>query len=304
MPSARTPWTLTRLSVTGITAGAMAWSAWMVGGLSPTGDVSPGRVVSPIEARQREILNDNLGRSGDPGLQRRYHALSVEHFGGRLPDLPVLWEPRLAEVGALARQAFTLEGMFGHVGTRAAILLHPNLAGDEAALARALAHEVVHAYLYAIGQPSATHGPAFRAELQRLATAGAFTGIHADEATRSSLRAWLDDEAKRLDADSLDVRREGEAIETERRALEQAIVEINARAARGLPGPTREEVETLDARREAYTQRIEAANVWAERGRRDLAEFNRQVERYNLMLVYPDGLDEDQIVQPRVASGN
>lgn len=290
-------WSLSRVLVATIAGVAALWSVWTIAGPAPV-DVARGEVLSPIEARQREILRDNIGRPGDPALMHRYQALDQNHFGGRLPELPVMWEPRLAEVGALAARSFTLEGMFGHVGGKAAILLHPNLANDEPALARALAHEAVHAFLHGVGEESTRHGPSFRAELGRLAAEGAFTGIVADEATRSSLRAWLDEEAARLDRDAADVREEGGAIERERADLERAIEDINSRSG---PPPTREAVDALNARREAYNRRVEAANERTVRGRAALAEFNRQVERYNLMLVYPDGIDEEDLVKPRPA---
>jgi hypothetical protein len=289
-------WSFSRVAVATLAVVALAWSVWTIA--SPVReDVSANHVLSPIEARQREILKDNLDRPGDPDLVRRYQTLNTTHFAGRLPNIPVLWEPRLAEVGQMAARAFTLEGMFGHIGDKSAILLHPNLALDHAALMRALSHEMVHAYLYSIGDPSTSHGPAFRTELQRLASEGAFTGIVADDAVRTSLRAWLDEEASRLDADANEVRREGEEIERERAELERAFAEINARSSGG--PPTREEVDRLNARRDAYNRRVEDANLRTERGRAALAEFNKQVERYNLMLVYPDGIDEEDLVKPR-----
>jgi hypothetical protein len=287
-----------RVVVALATLAALAWSVWTIAG-PLTEDLRSGAVVSPIEAKQREILSDNLDKPGDPVLVRRYVEINARHFNGRLPLLPVIWEPRLAEVGALAKHTFTLEGMFGHIGGKAAILLHPNLQRDPAALDRALAHEMVHAHLFSTGQPSSNHGPAFRGELERLAHEGAFTGILADAATRANLRAWLDTEAARLDADGAEVRLEGEAIERERGEIEQAFAEINSRGPTGGPAPTREEVDALNARRDAYNRRVEQANVRAQLGRKALAEFNRQVERYNLMLVYPDGVDEEELFKPR-----
>jgi hypothetical protein len=279
---------------------AVAWSVWSLAG-PVDGDLAPGRVASPIEARQREILKDALGRPTDPGLVRKFRELNAGHFAGKLPDIPVLWEPRLAEVGAMAGQAFSLEGMFGHIGDRSAILLHPNLAGDDAALARALSHEMVHAYLHSIGDPSTSHGPRFQTELKRLAAEGAFAGIVADDVERQNLRAWLDDEAARLDADSAAVRRESEDLERERIDLERAFADMNARATpgEGRRPPTREEVDALNDRRDAYNQRAQSAAARAERGRADLARFNQEVERYNLMLVYPDGIDEADLMKPR-----
>lgn len=301
MSSRVNQWSLPRVAAVVVVPTALAYGAWSMSGSRPADDLAGNSVMSPIEARQREILEDTLDLPEDPALGRRYRELSTKHYGGRLPALRVLWEPRLAEVGALARQAFSLEGMFGHVGQKAAILLNPKLQHDEAALARALAHEVVHAYLYSTGHASTSHGAEFQAELERLAAEGAFTGIHANGATRSSLRAWLDDEARRLEVDGAEVRREGEAIEQERAALEAAFADINDRGRRGQAAPTRDEVDSLNARRDSYNRRVEAANARAERGRADLAEFNRQVERYNLMLVYPDGIDEEESFSPSLS---
>jgi hypothetical protein len=40
-------------------------------------------------------------------------------------------------------------------------------------------------------------------------------------------------------------------------------------------------------------------NARVERGREALAHFNREVARYNLMAVYPDGIDEESRVSPK-----
>ena len=55
----------------------------------------------------------------------------------------------------------------------------------------------------------------------------------------------------------------------------------------------------LDQRRDEHNRRVEALNARTERGRAALLEFNRQVSRYNLMLVFPDGVDEEQLFAPR-----
>ena len=298
----RPSWSATRVSVAVLFVVAVAWGAWNVVG-APVVDTAPDVTLSAAEARQRELLHDNLDQPGDPQLIRRYRDINTRHFSGRLPDMPVIWEPRLAEVGALAANAFTLEGMFGHSGDDAAILLHPNLAADEEALARALAPEMVHAFLYAIGDLSTDHGPAFSKELRRLSTEGAFTGIVADEAERTRLRAWLDAEAQRLDEDSAAVRQEWQSIADERAALEQAFAEMSARtraaAQSAQPAPDAGAGVALDQRRDEHNRRVEALNARTERGRAALLEFNRQVSRYNLMLVFPDGVDEEQLFAPR-----
>ena len=251
--------------------------------------------VSPIEARQREILQDAANRPGDPALGRLFQDLNVKHFATKLPAIPVGWDPALADVGALAAQAFTLEGMFGVVRGQPLILLHPHLANDPAGLARALSHEMVHAYLHVLGEDSTTHGPRFQTELKRLSTEGAFTGIVADDAERETLKAWIDTEGARLSTDADIQRREAVDLERERLELEGAVTAINARVSSGGVPPDRAAVEALKARHAAYNRRAREANSRADRHRSDVAELNRQIERYNLMLVYPDGIEHELV---------
>jgi SprT-like family len=284
---------------------SLGWVLWRA--LETTAaDAAPAPALSAADRRQQELLRDDLAKPSDPELLALYRTINQRHFAGRLPDMPVQWEPRLMDVGALASQRFTLEGMFGHMGDRAAILLNASLRSDPAALRRALCHEMVHAYLYEIGDTSTDHGPAFQTELKRLSAEGAFEGIVATDADREAQRAWLDREAVRLDADSEAVRREGEDIERERVGLEEAMADMNARigaaAARGERFSDTAAVETLNARRDAYNRRVEETNRRTEEGRAALAEFNRQVERYNLMLSYPDGVEEDGLRTPKPAT--
>jgi hypothetical protein len=211
--------------------------------------------------------------------------------------MPVLYQRRLEEVGALADRAFTLKGMFGRAGKRMAILLHPDLRSDPRELERALCHEMVHAWLFTTGDTRSDHGPAFQLVLKRLADEGAFAGVVASEEDRVRLRAWLDAESSRLDAERHSMDLIGGEIERERSEIERAFVDLNARAATA----TAEEVEALNARRNAYNDRALDANARVARDRDDVAAFNRQVERYNLMITYPDGLDATAVVKPKPA---
>jgi len=290
--------------VAAMTVASVAWCLWSVvaSWRARAADATP---VNPVDARQHEILEQDIDRPGDPLLMAAYQQINVAHFGGSLPALSVQWEPRLAEVGALAAETFTLEGMFGHIGRRAAILLNPDLQGHDAALTRALCHEMVHAYLYSTGDTTTNHGPAFQAVLRRLADEGAFEGIVATDAERAELKAWLDAESARLDAERADMDREAAEIARERADVEAALADLNARMAAasgsGGAGPDRGDIDEIGARRDAYNQRASEANARAERDQAALAEFNRQVARYNLMLSYPDGRDEDGFVKPKPA---
>jgi hypothetical protein len=232
---------------------------------------------TPEQRRQLEILRDDIDKRTDDALSRQVAEISAKYLDGALPETPVIWEPRLAEVGALGAEKFTLEGMFGHIGQRSMILLNPDLRPDARAIERALCHEIVHAYLFSRGEDSAGHGSSFQTLLRRMAEGGAFEGIVADAADRTSLRLWLDAESARLADESAALERLHSELETERRALEQPGRVTDATSASALEG---------------YTNRVEAANGRVERYNDARATFDREVHRYNLMLVYPDGRDE------------
>jgi hypothetical protein len=286
------------LALAGLGA-ALVWGAWALTRAYER-PVPPGRepaaAIGPAEARQELILKANAGKPGDPGLMERYAAINARHFGGVLSEIVVRWEPALADVGPLSGQDFSLQGMFGRTGSQSIILLNPSLRDDARAIDRALCHEIVHAYLFATGDRSTSHGPPFQAQLQRLAAEGAFEGIAADAGERARLRAWLDAESARIDEE----RRAMDALEIEIRQtgadLDRDIAAFNARAERPAA-----EAEVLEGRRTAFNQRVLEANDRLQRDRDDLAQFNREVNRYNLMMAYPDGLDEASLVPVKPA---
>src|SRR5581483_10533395 len=119
----------------------------------------------------------------------------------------------------LAARTFTLEGMFGHVDGRMAILLNPALEHDPAARARALCHEMVHVRLFTRGDSSTRHGPAFKVELQRLSAEGAFEGVAASDREKADLRAWLDAESARLAEEKSAIEKAAADRSTDRAAL-------------------------------------------------------------------------------------
>jgi hypothetical protein len=296
---ATTPPSVVRVGVAVLLVTCLGWAAanvWRNESVVPA-VADAGGPLSAADRRQREILEQAIDHAPDPALVRVYDEINARHFNGRLPAIPVVWEPRLAEVGPLAAQAFTLEGMFGHIGDRAVILLTPGLARDPAALRRALSHEMVHAWLHTQGDISTGHGPAFQATLKRLSDEGAFAGLVADPEERESLRAWLQAESMRLDTMSDEARREREALALEAHAIELSLTDINARRRSGL-AVDEPVIAAWTARRDVYNRRVDQMRARAERARADAAAFNAQVERYHLMVSYPDGLDQ----QPRFAN--
>ena len=196
--------------------------------------------LSPADRLRHELLDRALERPGDTDVQTLYQAFNAKHFGNDLPPIPVQWEPRLADVDRLEAGAATMKGMFGTKGDRAAILLSPSVENDPAALHRALAHEMVHAYMFRMGEDTAGHGPSFQAVLRRLAMEGAFEGLPSSPEERAALRTWIDREKARLASEDA--------------ALRHALDELR--------------LEHLRAARE---------------------RLNEEIDRYNLMIVYPDG---------------
>lgn len=260
---------------------ALTWGAWSTFGVE---DPPAPPLASPVEALQQDILRGAIDQPGDPALGAIYQALNARHFAAALPAMPVRWEPRLREVTLLVSRSFTLEGMFGHVGGKTAILLHPELKDDRAELDRTLSHEMVHAYLSVTGDMGTKHGPAFQAVLKRLSDEGAFEGAVATDEERRQLRAWLDAESARLVADR-------DAMARRSRELDQERAEL-ARALGAAASLDRASADALNARQASYNSNAMSANDEIGRHQNALAFLNREIERYNLMLKYPDGLDE------------
>lgn len=277
---------------------ALAGAAW---NMSPAWrgagqQVTNAAATASAEALQKDILREALNRAADPALAKRFAEINTKHFFNSLPAMPVIWEPRLADVGALAGRTFTLLGMFGQSGDREIILLHPDLRNDAGGLDRALCHEMIHAYLFSVGDKTMDHGQAFRSVLHRLLNEGAFVSLEASPEERATLRAWLDTEAARLAAERKSLDALASEIDKERTDVQEDVDAFNARAsaarAAGRGDPSPEEVAAVNAQRDAHNNRAAAMNRRGLEFRIAQDEYNVQAARYNLMATYPDGLDE------------
>jgi hypothetical protein len=275
-------------------------------GREPLSTIRPAVVLpsslSPIDLKEQEILKRDAGMIGDADLVGKYAAMNAKYFASTLPTLPVLWEPALDDVGPLMAEGFSLEGFTdGHV-----ILLNPRFKSDPRQLDRVLCHEMVHAYLFSIGDAANTaHGPAFQQTLRRLSEEGAFDGIPATRDEKEQLRSAIDREASRLDGERQAVGDESAAIEQERPGVREAINDVNARvekANREQAGwPSAAEHDTVKRRSDAFNQRVIEYNARVKRLNDDIAAFNVESNRYNLMMAYPDGLDEETHVEHQSA---
>ncbi|HXT28980.1 MAG TPA: SprT-like domain-containing protein, partial [Vicinamibacterales bacterium] len=140
------------------------------------------------------------------------------------------------------------------------IILNPDIRANPQELQRALCHEMVHV---AVWTQDRGHGPVFQRFLRDLADQGAFEGVVASDEEKLALRSTLDGRAAAL-------RSEAEALRTARADVDAA------------PGSLRTD------RTVAYNRRVEEYNA-------SVADFNQLAARYNLMIVYPDGLDRERV---------
>jgi hypothetical protein len=247
------------------------------------------------EVKTAELLRLNADLQPDPALASEYGRMNVQYFEGRLPVIPVRWEPRLAEVGPLIAQDFQLEG----VTNGRLILLLPTLQEDDQRLKRVLAHEMVHVALR--DQPEVEHGPAFQDLLRDLSARGAFTGIVASDEEKRELRRALDAREKEVAAEEAELLRVRAQFEADAAAHAKLVDDLNARTAaanaRQSGWPLESERTAANATLAELQDRSWAFNGRVRRHNDAISEFNRQVEQYNLMISYPDGLDRERLAR-------
>ena len=216
----------------------------------------PPPAVSRDNSGTEALLRANASLEPDPDLVARYRDIDARYFGRALPAASLRWEPRLAEVGPTIAENFRLEGATdGHL-----IILNPDIRANPQELQRALCHEMVHV---AVWTQDRGHGPVFQRFLRDLADQGAFEGVVASDEEKLAVRSTLDARAAAL-------RSEAETLRTARGEVDAA------------PGSLRTD------RTVAYNRRVEEYNA-------SVAAFNQLAARYNLMIVYPDGLDRERV---------
>jgi hypothetical protein len=266
----------------------------------------PGPPASAGEALEGDLIQADANQKGDSTLGKEYQEINEGHFGGKLPAIPVLWEPRLKIIGPQIAEGFNEKGLWGHYGSATIILLNPDIRGNPAEVRRTLCHEMVHEYLFTIGDSGPKHGPVFQNELQRLLTEGAFEAISASADERADLRSRLLAEAKRLDWEKSDLDATVESVTREGSQLNQQISELNERVSnankQGSGWPSQEEMSAAQTRREDFKRRVTDLDFRVQQHNTYVAAFNQQVSRYNLMVSYPDGLDEESAIPSKPAA--
>ena len=253
------------------------------------GTGTPARRESP--SPQHAMLEASRDKFEDPDLGALFDELNAQHFSGQLPDAKVLWDDELhrLDVGEYRQNGMT-DGKI--------ILLNAALRDDDAEVRRTLCHEMVHVKLLAAGNRSTAHEALFQTELRRIFDQGCFEAIWATPEERASLEQWINDERTRLDTVRIDVEAQGAAVKLESERVGRAIAELNQRIERanaaGAGWPSSEETEAAERQKAALNDNILGYNNAVAASERDLARFNEAVQRYNLMLAYPDGLAEDR----------
>jgi len=263
-----------------------------VGGLVYVLSRTPVTTAPPqLQSMEQVILDAAQHKPEDSGLGLLFEQLNARHFSGRLPDTKVLWE---SDLDRLDVGDYRLNGMTD--GKR--ILLKAALKDDDASIRRTLCHEMVHVKFIAAGNGLTTHDSLFQSELRRIFNGGCFHAIWASPEEKASLKQWIESERARLDAGRLQVSAQGAAVKLAADGIERTFTELNERIrianAAGSGWPRRDEIETAERQRTDSNNSIVAYNAALAGIERDQAQFNDVVHRYNLMLVYPDGLAEDR----------
>ena len=240
---------------------------------------------------QRALLEALRTKPEDPDLGRLFNELNARHFAARLPDVKAMWS---AELDALDEGEYRLNGMTdGKI-----ILVKAAFKDDDADVRRTLCHEMVHVKLIAGGQTSTAHDSVFQRELRRIFDEGCFQAIWATEEEKASLQQWIAAERPRLDAVVAAAAADLAAIQQEETRVERLIADLNERiraanAARS-GWPSDDETAAAERQRAALNDRVAAYNAAVASNERDQARFNEEVERFNQMAAYPDGLAEDR----------
>lgn len=226
-----------------------------------SGAAAPAAEKTEDRKRTEEIFAANANLPGDADLASAYQVINAEYFDSRLPAVRLRWEARLDEVGPMIAENFRMGG----VTDGKTILLNPAIQENADEFRRVLCHEIVH---IAVPGEAQDHGPNFQRYLKQLADRGAFRGIVATEDEKRERRAALDRKMADLSAQA-DI-------------LAQTKSALEAEASGEHPGADLADRTTM------YNDRVRRHND-------AVVQFNRDIDDYNLMVTYPDGLDRERL---------
>lgn len=261
-----------------------------IGALVYWWDGSGTPAAPDVPSPQHALLEAARDKPGDADLGLLFNELNALHFDGVLPNVKVLWD---AGLDRLDEGDYRLNGMTdGKI-----ILLEAALKDVEDEVRRTLCHEMVHVRFLADGNKSTAHDAVFQTELRRIFEDGCFPAILASPEEKASLQEWIDAERPRLDAARKQADAQLAALKTETDRVERMVAELNERIrvanGAGSGWPSTAETDTAQQQRSALNDSIAAYNNVVAANERDSVGLNEAVQRYNLMVAYPDGLAED-----------
>ena len=247
--------------------------------------------LTAVPSPQHALLAAARDKPADPDLGLLFNELNALHFDAQLPNVKVLWD---AGLDRLDQGDYRLNGMTDGK----TILLKAALKDQEDDVRRTLCHEMVHVKFFAAGIKSTAHDDVFQGELRRIFEDGCFPAIWATPEERASLQEWIDAERVRLEGARAQTDAQLAALKAETERVERMVADLNERIqaanAAGSGWPTPAETEAAQAQRSALNDSISAYNGVVAANGRDQVQFNEAVQRYNLMVAYPDGLAEDR----------
>ena len=91
-----------------------------------------------------------------------------------------------------------------------------------------------------------------------------------------------------FDAEAIELGRVDDQLQRERLEVERAMATLNASS-----GP--DAVAVVMSRRDAYNERAVSSTRRAQQHQRDREALDSEIARYNLMVAYPDGMDDEPL---------
>lgn len=253
---------------------------------------SPHNTANLLEQPDKVIINSS--GSSNPELAEEYKRINEQHFGNQLPNIPIHWESKLDNYSPDIAKGYKLEGLWQFAGGQAQIFINPSLKHNKKKITLTLCHEMVHEYLYTIGDTKTIHGPAFQVVMQRLLNEGAFEGVMISESMQNELRAEIIKEKielEQIEADISSVRRSLKASDFKHNEINS---QIRAANEPGASWPTDEEIELVQSTRHKLVKRY---NALVQEYNLRLAAFNKQIKSYNMIVAYPDGHNENLAIE-------
>lgn len=258
----------------------------------PNRPSNPGYSYRTNGSSKNEVFERNINKPSDAELVEEYRKINTQHFSNQLPLVPLHWEDSLTDASPNAAKGYRMQGLWTSDGQRAQIYMNPALKRNRTERTRTLCHEMVHEYLFTVGDSKTGHGPKFRAVLQRLLDEGAVEGTLVSESAKEVERLVLEQEKLGLEHIEAEIAAAREPMGTLDTEFEELNDRIRTANMNGYGWPSEEEIELV---RSPHHEQVRLYNGLIREYNSGSTEFNRHIKRYNLMMSYPDGNEEDLV---------